>query len=433
MPQSPSKNLFPLLNLDMVQEFAEKILSHFPYLHATKVTLYKNTPRLAAFLPRYKTTYILVIEVLDLDRYTQQYEELKEYLKPPFNQKLFSLTGDALAGTYFNPPPPEYNHWDEWDFHLVTVNWKNIPSDYITVSKHFVTHAQQSESTAIFSNDKAISLNDKITVNRKLQVLCSRIEYFSNRIEQHDKIEDQYILTKLREKFQHTFHDFIQKSTDLCININKNVLPGDQTKITMDDDFFDASFIDNGNHFIVTYNQITNTYTKKRGFIYLRYILQNKGNEVSHKEILHELNPTPLTEINNINSEDNVEIRNEIDESVGSTPDEKAFEDYKERYLEMEEEIEDARRNKNYVLLEELMKEKEFYDSEFKNLYYTKKYGHINKTEKKIVNTVGKRLNEAIQTILTDNQELGDHLKKNITPHGHIKYRPSPDLHWKFE
>lgn len=432
MPQSPSKNLFPLLNLGMVQEFAEKILSHFPYLHVTKVTLYKNTPRLAAFLPRYKTTYILVIEVLDLDRYTQQYEKLRKYLKPPFDQKLFSLTGDALAGTYLNPPSPEYNYWDEWDFHLVTVNRKNVPIDYITASEDFATQAQQPESTIIFSNDKSISLNDEITVNRNLQVLCSRIEYFSNRIEQYDRIEDLYTLKKLKTKFQHLLQNFIQTNTDLEVGIEaQKHVNLDTQQVLCSSESNQALFREDVDGYRIGFYNNINFYPKHKGFKYLKHILTNMNRKVNTIDMINKYNPKHINEI----SSDTVSTEDFSTSDVLSSKlpilDNAAIKDYQNKFNEFNEEEKQAKDMNDQGWIEQVKMKKYNLIKQFQEYYYHRKYGHKDEAQDKAIKAAGQRIKKAIVQIKNKDEALGTHLAQNIRPFARSHYyQPSLEIHW---
>lgn len=406
---------FSLLNLAKVQGVAQKIMDSFPKLHFTQVKIYKNSPKLSAYLEHYKKYYALVFEVIDYDCYTQQYEDLKDCLRPPYEMKLASLIGNDLAGTYRHTPSPEFNFWDEWDFHLTTTNRRDVINDQCTPTDSFLDQAENFDFVILAENHGLVNINDLNRLDDALTELAEKISTLGYSLEKADSLDvaDEMRLRKI--EYENKLHTFLDNNSDLN-NFSRKNLSGKPAQ---------AAFIEKEMFFEIFFNGKKIHIKKSKGALSLHYLIERKGKYVPKTDIDIHLNPAPPADQKYSDPQSN--ISSSIHSEQSARTDIRPLEGYKSRLNDLEEELEKAELNHDQGKIAKLKSDKEALIREIKAAYH--------KESPNYVKNIGKAIKRTISDIKQDHKELSEHLDRYIiTPNGKDTcYSPNPDINWRTE
>lgn len=431
---------FTLLNFNRLQQIIHEWIENYPKLHFTKISLYQYTPKLATILNHYNFVFGLVFEVLDCDRFTQQFEQFRSDIADFDKRKIFSLIGNSLANAYITPPSPSYDFWQDWSFYLITVNRLGMSSYYVTASDNLISHIQtQKDHWVLFENEQLRGENDSITFDRPIEVLSRKIDALIralhlpknfNRLDLDDRLRD------FKVEYEIKLHEYIIKYFDLTIKKEQAHL------LYTNNNNDQPKFIEEGETFFIYFNEIGKRLKKTKGLNYIHYLIKNKDKVINKNHLYNEYNPAPEvnnpkfieSEINNPVYKEEGEIErdkylnysNFFSQCIEDSPDLKAVKEYKKELKSIEQELEQAKDNHDLAMIEKLENDKKAIIKELKKYHYSKNYNDP------ISKNVGKAIKKAINNVKLQNPELADHLKEAIPqPYASkLKYNPDSDLEW---
>lgn len=419
--ENPEALAFSYLNLEKVKSVAQTLIDSFPKLHFTQVKILKNSPKLAACLDDYKKYYVLVFEVIDVDCFTQQYEELKESLRHPFKKKLSSIIGNSLGETYRQAPRPDYPFWDEWDFHLTTVNRRDVINDQFTPTDSFLDQAESFDFVILIENKELMDSNDGIRLDGVLLEIEDKISTISHSLEKNDSLEDIDKLKLLKLEYENKLHDLLVDS----INLNKassKDLSGEPAQ---------AEFIDKGEVFQISFSEREIQIKKLKGARSLHYLIERKGEYVPKIDLDIHLNPAPPSDQEY--SETSGQKYSDLEINEDSTrhrrnPTESISVRLKKLYSQIkdvDEQIAEAKRNNDQREIERLIGIKSQLQKAIDDI--------LNRDLPVYVKNIGKVINRTIKNIGEHHKELGKHLSDSIKNlYGkETGYLPNPDITWR--
>ncbi len=201
----------------------------------------------------------------------------------------------------------------------------------------------------------------------------------------------------------------------------------------------DYEFLLEGEYWKITYEGKTINLRNSKGLQYIHYLLNNPGKEFQVLVLVHEImkSPPPIDTYNGMSKEQTEEQLIEDGLSKGSTGeviDERAINEYKDRYNELEDELEDETIPKSDERIAEIREEIEKISKAL--IAGRDKHGHPRKVAddaEKARKAVSKAIKESLDKIKDEqsgHSALWRHFVNTLTIGTSCSYKPESPIHW---